>query len=226
MSASPKWKWLCHSHSTAISIWIRLKPLLLIILGLIHHDPGSNFGHTVLTIVMAVIFDSLTEPSAYNFAELMNRLSPFKQSHHLVAAVWFDFSFGTEHTFSVSNVLNSLFFDGRETFAPEQNLSHGQLSVYDLLEMAICTKLENKGPIAIWNLRVNAFLDGYSKYLDLIFDSAHSILIFANKPFIPIKYEHTFKRKLDIFQALTSGNVRNGNLLFYNDRSKNSRYMT
>ena len=166
------------------------------------------------------MFDSLTKSSAHNFGTVMNRLSPFEQDHHLVAAIWFDFSFGIEHTFSVSNVLNSLFFDGEETFAPEKNPSYGQLAVYDLLEMAMCTKLENKGPIEIWNLRVNAFLDAYSKYLDLIFDSASSILIFANKPFIPITYEHTFKRKLDIFQALTSGNVRNDIKLLHIKRPK------
>ena len=142
----------------------------------------------------------------HRFKTLLNRLSPFEQNHHVVAAIHLDFSFGFENTFSVSTLMNSLFFDGKETFAPEKNPSHGQLALYDLLETAICTKLVNKNPIEIWNLRVNAFLDTNSKYLDLIFDSASSVLIFANKSLIPIKYIHTYKQKLE---TLTSGNVRN-----------------
>ena len=132
----------------------------------------------------------------------------------MVAAIWFDFSFGIESNFSVSNVLNSVFFDGKEAFAPEKHQSHGQIALYDLLETAICTKMEGNGPVEIWNLRGNAMLDAYSKYLDVIFDSASSILIFSNKQFIPIKYIHTFKRKLDIFNALTSGNFRNNDIIY------------
>jgi len=105
----------------------------------------------------------------------MNQLSPFEHDHHVVA-VWFDFSFGIENSFSVANVLNSLFFDGKETFAPERGQSHGQVALFDLLETAICTKFKENGPVEIWNLRGNAMLDAYSKYLDLIFDSASSIL--------------------------------------------------
>ena len=147
----------------------------------------------------------------------MNQLSPFEHNHHVVAAIWFDFSFGIENSFSVSNVLNSLFFDGKETFAPERGQSHGQVALFDLLETAICNKLQENGPVEIWNLRGNAMLDAYSKYLDLIFDSASSILIFSNKQFIPVKYINTFKRKLDIFKALTSG-------IFQNDSNLESNY--
>ena len=140
---------------------------------------------------------------------MMNQLSPFEHDHHVVAAIWFDFSFGIKNSFSVANVLNSLFFDGKETFAPERGQTHGQVALFDLLETAICDKLQEKGPVEIWNLRGNAMLDAYSKYLDLIFDSASSILIFSNKQFIPIKYINTFKRKLDIFKALTTGRFQN-----------------
>ena len=140
----------------------------------------------------------------------MNSLSPFKQDHHVVAAIWFDFSFGIENSISVANVLNSLFFDDKETFAPERGLFHGQVALFDLLETAMCTKLQGNGLVEIWNLRGNAMLDAYSKYLDLIFDSASSILIFSNKQFIPLKYINTFKRKLDIFKALTLGMFRSG----------------
>ena len=109
----------------------------------------------------------------------------------------------------MSTVLNSLFFGGKETFVKEKNQSHGQLALYNLLETAICNGSENKNPIEIWYLRGNALLDANSKYLDLIFDSASSILIFANESFIPTKYIHTFNRKLDIFKALTTGDFQN-----------------
>ena len=148
---------------------------------------------------------------------MINPLSPFEHNHHVIAAIWFDFSFGTENSFSVANVLNALFFDGRETFSPEKGPSHGQVALFDLLETAISTNWRGNGPVEIWNLRGNGMLNAYSKYLDLIFDSASSILIFSNKQFIPIKYINTFKRKLDIFKALTSG-------IFQNDSNLESNY--
>ena len=140
---------------------------------------------------------------------MLNHLSPFENNHHVVAAIWFDFSFGIENFFSVSKVLNELFFDGKETFTHERSQSYGQLSLYGLLETAICMKLQENRPVEIWNLRGNAMLDAYSKYLDLIFDSASSILIFANKQFIPVKCVNTFIRKLDFYKALTTGMYQN-----------------
>ena len=52
-------------------------------------------------------------------------------------------------------------------------------------------------------------LNNFSKYLDLIFDSASSILIFSSEKNLPTKYIDSFKRKLDIFKGLTSGNFQN-----------------
>ena len=111
-----------------------------------------------------------------------------------------------DNTSSVADVLNSLFFNGEKAFIPEKGQEFGQLALYDLLETAICSNLQDNGPLQIWNLRGNAMLNVFSKYLDLIFDSASSILIFLNEKNIPIKYIDSFRRKLDVFRGLTSGN--------------------
>ena len=139
----------------------------------------------------------------------MNHKSLFEHHHHVVAAIWFDFSFGLDNTFSVANVLNSLFFNGEQAFIPEKSQVYGQLTSYDLLETAICLNFQDTGPLEIWNLRGNAMLNIFSKYLDLIFDSASSILIFSSEKNLPTKYIDSFKRKLDIFKGLTSGNFQN-----------------
>ena len=147
--------------------------------------------------------------------EFVNHISPFEHNHHVVAAIWFDFSFGLDITFSVADVLNSLFFNGERAFILEKSQEYGQLASHDLLETAICLDIKDIGPLEIWNLRGNAMLNGLSKYLDLIFDSANSILIFTSETNIPMKYTDSFQKKLDVFKGLTSGNFHKLNIFKY-----------
>lgn len=109
----------------------------------------------------------------------MYLVSRIDDHHHVIAAINIDFSFGFE-PFSNASLLNKIFFDDKPVFFPEQNRGYGQMGLFNLMDSSVCHCLGQR-QVQIWNFRGNALIHMDSKQMQLILQSATSIIVYVNE---------------------------------------------